>query len=84
METSAFSGRKKRLFHRKSIASVDAIEHVFNVVNSYLACGFSIAPPCEKNKLSGIIVTAIIYVNSFKTSQRFILWYYGYDKTINK
>jgi hypothetical protein len=26
METSASSGRMKRLFHRKSIATIDAIE----------------------------------------------------------
>jgi hypothetical protein len=37
METSASSGRTKWLFHRKSIAAIDAIEHVLNVANSYLA-----------------------------------------------
>jgi hypothetical protein len=37
METSASSGRTKRLFHRNSIATIDAIELVFNLVNSYLA-----------------------------------------------
>jgi hypothetical protein len=37
METSASSGRTKRLFHRKCIATIDAIEHVLNVANSYLA-----------------------------------------------
>jgi hypothetical protein len=36
METSASSGRRKRLFYRKSIATIDAIEHVLNVANSYL------------------------------------------------
>jgi hypothetical protein len=34
-ETSASSGRTKQLFHRKS--TIDALEHVLNVVNSYLA-----------------------------------------------
>jgi hypothetical protein len=33
----ACSGRTKRLFHRKSIATIDAIEHVLNVANSNLA-----------------------------------------------
>jgi hypothetical protein len=37
METKVPSGRTKRLFHRKSIATIDAIEHVFNVANSNLA-----------------------------------------------
>jgi hypothetical protein len=37
METSASSGRTKRLFHRKSIATIYATEHVLNVANSYLA-----------------------------------------------
>jgi hypothetical protein len=37
MKTSASSGRTKRLFHKKSIVTIDAIEHVFNVANSYLA-----------------------------------------------
>jgi hypothetical protein len=37
METSASSGRTKRLFHRKSIATIDATEHVLNVANSNLA-----------------------------------------------
>jgi hypothetical protein len=36
METSASSGRTKQLFHRKPIATIDAIEHVLNVANSYL------------------------------------------------
>jgi hypothetical protein len=40
METSASSGRTIRLFHRISIVTIDAIEHVFNVVNSYLAIRF--------------------------------------------
>jgi uncharacterized membrane protein (DUF373 family) len=35
MEPSASSGQTKRLFHRKSIATIDAIEHVLNVANSY-------------------------------------------------
>jgi hypothetical protein len=39
METSASSGRTKWLFHRKSIATIDAIEHVLNVANPYLAYG---------------------------------------------
>jgi hypothetical protein len=38
METSASSGRTKRLFHRKyRFSSINAIEHVFNVAISYLA-----------------------------------------------
>jgi hypothetical protein len=37
METSASSGRTKRLFHGKSIATIYAIEHVLNVANSDLA-----------------------------------------------
>jgi hypothetical protein len=37
METSSSSGRTKRLFHKKSIATIDAIEDVLNVANSYLA-----------------------------------------------
>jgi hypothetical protein len=37
MVTSASSGRTNRLFHRKSIATIDAIEHVLNVANPYLA-----------------------------------------------
>jgi hypothetical protein len=37
MDTTASSGRTKRLFHRKSIATIDAIEHALNVANSYLA-----------------------------------------------
>jgi hypothetical protein len=37
METSASSGRTKRQFHRKCIATIDTSEHVLNVVNSYLA-----------------------------------------------
>jgi hypothetical protein len=36
METIASSGRTKRLYRRKSIATIDAIEHVLNVANSYL------------------------------------------------
>jgi hypothetical protein len=40
IETGASSGRTKRLFHRKSIAMIDAIEHVLNVANSYLAYCF--------------------------------------------
>jgi hypothetical protein len=43
METSAPSGRTKRLFHTKSIATIDAIEHVLNVANSYLAYGTAIS-----------------------------------------
>jgi hypothetical protein len=34
LETSASSGRTKRLFHRKLITTIDAIEHVLNVANS--------------------------------------------------
>jgi hypothetical protein len=45
METSAFSGRTKRLFHIISIATIHAIERAFNVVNSYLACS-SCQPSC--------------------------------------
>jgi hypothetical protein len=37
METSASSGRTKRLFHRKSIATIDAIEHILIRAKSYLA-----------------------------------------------
>jgi hypothetical protein len=37
METSVAGGRTKRLFHRKSISTIDAIEHVLNVAYSYLA-----------------------------------------------
>jgi hypothetical protein len=37
METSASSGQTKRLFQRKSIVTIDAIEHVFNVPNLYFA-----------------------------------------------
>jgi hypothetical protein len=37
METNASSGRTKQLFHRKSIVTLDAIEHVLIVANSYLA-----------------------------------------------
>jgi hypothetical protein len=37
METSASSGRKKRLLHIIYIATIDAIEHVLNDANSYLA-----------------------------------------------
>jgi hypothetical protein len=40
--TSASSGRMKRLFHRKSIATIDALEHVLNVANSYLAYSYCI------------------------------------------
>jgi hypothetical protein len=36
MEISASSGRKKRLFHRKSIAKNNVIEHVLLDANSYL------------------------------------------------
>jgi hypothetical protein len=34
---SASSGRTNRLFHRKSIATIDVFEHVLDVANSYLA-----------------------------------------------
>jgi hypothetical protein len=37
VETSATSGRKKLLFHRKSIATINVIEHVLLDANSYLA-----------------------------------------------
>jgi hypothetical protein len=37
METSASSGRKKRIFHRKCIATINVIEHVLLDANSYLA-----------------------------------------------
>jgi hypothetical protein len=37
METSVSSGRKKRLFHRKSIATINAIEYGLLDANSYLA-----------------------------------------------
>jgi hypothetical protein len=37
METSGTSGLKKRLFHRKSIATINVIEHVLLDANSYLA-----------------------------------------------
>jgi hypothetical protein len=32
-----WSGRTKQLFHSKTIATIDAIEHVLNVANTYLA-----------------------------------------------
>jgi hypothetical protein len=41
MKTSASSGRTKRLFHR-SISTIDAIEHVLYVANSYSAYRFFI------------------------------------------
>jgi hypothetical protein len=37
MEISASNGRTKQLLHRLSIATIDAIEHVLNVPNSYMA-----------------------------------------------
>jgi hypothetical protein len=37
METSASKGRTTRLFHKKSIATIDAIKFVLNVANSDLA-----------------------------------------------
>jgi hypothetical protein len=43
MEASASSGRMKRLFHRKSMASIDVIEHVLNVANSYMAYSDAVA-----------------------------------------
>jgi hypothetical protein len=60
METSASSGRTKRLFHRKSIATIDSIEHVLNVANSYLAYG---ALGVRSRKLSKIGRSIIIIVN---------------------
>jgi hypothetical protein len=54
--TFAFnSGRIKRLFHRISIATIDAIECVFNVANSYLACWFIYWKQYETVKFDSLV-----------------------------
>jgi hypothetical protein len=74
METSASSGQSKGLFHRKSIATIDAIEHVLNVANSYFAYSVSVQPVAGKSFYSIPLPNAfIIIMSSLLGQQAFVI-----------
>jgi hypothetical protein len=66
METSASSGRTKRFFHRKYIATIDVIEHALNVSNSYLAMTFQVVYNSFIRNLAATSFYLITFHNLFK------------------
>jgi hypothetical protein len=66
METSVSSGRKKRLFHRKSIATINAIEYVLLDANSYLAYRVDFWIGAGHWGTLRVVILTVSYRNSFR------------------
>jgi hypothetical protein len=67
LETSASSGRTKRLFHRKSMAKIDAIEHVLNDANSYLAY-WCVVGEYKTRTIKSLVKYLVVYVSCAERS----------------